>query len=225
MGRYGEVYADTRKRLTELVRSLGPDDLARRVPASPEWTVQDVVAHVTGIVSDALDGNVAGTGSDEWTAKQVESRRGRPLGDVLGEWETKATQLEAAIDDFGPAAGGGLVQDVFVHEQDIRHAVGRPGGRDSDALWLALDFNMERLRRRIAKHGLPALRVRAGDREWVLGEGEPQATLTADPFELARATGGRRTPDQIRALGWDGDPSPWLAHISMYAHPAEPLGE
>ena len=225
MTEYGRVYRETRERLAELVRDLDETDLRRSVPASPAWSVQDVVAHVTGIACDALDGKIEGTGTDEWTDAQVSSRRGRSLEDVLAEWETRAPELESAIDAFPPAAGLALIQDLYCHEQDIRHAVGRPGGRDSDAADRSLEFNLERLRRRIAKHGLPSLRVRSGGREWARGDGEPQATLEADTFELSRSLAGRRTRDQVTALGWDGDPSPWMDHFSMYGHPSEPMRE
>ncbi|HVL81279.1 MAG TPA: maleylpyruvate isomerase family mycothiol-dependent enzyme [Actinomycetota bacterium] len=225
MSDYGRVYRQTRERVTDLVRNLSPEDLQTSVPASPDWSVKDVVAHVTGITCDALDGKLEGTGTDEWTEAQVGARRERSIEEVLEEWGTRAPQLEDAVDSFPPAVGLALIQDLYCHEQDIRGALHAPGARDSEAAQLSLEFNLERLRRRIDKHGLPTLRVRTASTEWTLGDGEPQATVEADDFELSRALAGRRTLDEIRAMRWDGDPAPWLDHLSMYGTPGEPLGE
>jgi hypothetical protein len=62
----------------------------------------------------------------------------------------------------------------------------------------------------VAARGLPTLAVRAGDRTWASGPDEPAVRLETEPFELLRAVGGRRSLDQVRALGWDGDPGPYL---------------
>ena len=57
----------------------------------------------------------------------------------------------------------------------------------------------------LAARQLPALRVKAGDREFVVGDGDPVASLEGTPFELFRAMTGRRSAAQVRALGWEGD--------------------
>jgi hypothetical protein len=36
------------------------------------------------------------------------------------------------------------------------------------------------------------------------------ARLTVSTFEALRALTGRRSPDQLRAYDWSGDPAPWL---------------
>ena len=65
--------------------------------------------------------------------------------------------------------------------------------------------------------GVGTLTLRAGDREWTIGSGDPTATLTApDEGELARVVGGRRTADQVRALDWTGDPEPWLPVLPLF---------
>jgi hypothetical protein len=57
----------------------------------------------------------------------------------------------------------------------------------------------------IAGRGLPALGVKAGERAWVVGDGEPAADLVGTPFDLLRAMTGRRSSAQIRAFAWEGD--------------------
>ncbi|MGH2758175.1 MAG: hypothetical protein ACRDKJ_01280, partial [Actinomycetota bacterium] len=67
-----------------------------------------------------------------------------------------------------------------------------------------------------------ALRVEAGDHRWETGD--PKTTVT-DPFELLRAYGGRRSPDQIRSWDWSGDPEPYLPLVSPFGLRADELVE
>ena len=115
--------------------------------------------------------------------------------------------------------------DLAVHLHDIRGALGRPGDRDAPATDIALRFYARWLGRRLDEGRRPALRLRAGTREWVEGAGDVAAALTADPFELFRTISGRRSPEQARALDWTGDPGPYLAVLSPYPMPASPLVE
>src|SRR5438105_1721599 len=90
---------------------------------------------------------------------------------------------------------------------------------------VTIDYYVHGLARRIAAAGLPALRLSAGQHQFDAGDGEPGAHVTAEPFELARMLGGRRTLDEMRALHWDGDPEPYLPLLSNYGTPSQPLGE
>ena len=221
------IYTEARERIGDLARQLRPEQLAATVPACPDWTVADLVAHVTGIAADVQAGRVEGTGSEAWTGAQVSRRRGAPVEDVLDEWAEAAAAIEATM--FGgmlPAhVGEGLIGDLAVHEADMRNALQVPQARDADSTRLALRFYLFRLGRRIEKAGLPPLRVVAGGTDTVAGGEEAQATVRADPFDMFRAITGRRTVDQIRAFEWDGDPEPYLAHFSQYGTRTEPLDE
>src|SRR4051794_24832313 len=79
-------YANTRTRIMELVADLPPADLVRIAPATPEWRVRDIVAHLGGGCADILNGNIEGVATDPWTAAQVEPRRELPFEEVVGEW-------------------------------------------------------------------------------------------------------------------------------------------
>jgi hypothetical protein len=60
--------------------------------------------------------------------------------------------------------------------------------------------------------------LRAGDREWVVGAGDPTVSLTTTPFELMRLLGSRRSREQVLAAPWDGDVAPFLpvlAHMPL----------
>lgn len=211
MGEIGSMYAEGRSRITELVSGLDPATASTKVPTCPEWSVQDVVAHVVGICDDIIGGRLEGVASDPWTAAQVDARRGRTMTELIDEWEKTAPQVEAMVDQFG-SAGNQLVFDLTTHEHDIRGALGQPGGRDSARIALGLDFVVEgAFGPSLSERGLGPVEVRVEGRSWLAGgEGEPVATLTAPGFELFRAFTGRRSVAQIAGLDWSVDPAPYI---------------
>ena len=115
------------------------------------------------------------------------------------------------------------VADLAVHLHDVRGALRRPGDQDTPATRLGLRIYARWLGERLDQAGRPALRLRTGNREWVEGSGRPAAILTAGAFELFRALSGRRSPGQVRAFAWDGDPEPYLDLFAPYPMPASPL--
>jgi len=241
---FAGAYADARRRLVGLLSELEEGRLATPVPACPDWTVRDVLAHVTGVAADAATGGYfrgatdawrdpeLALARDAWTAAQVASRRGRPLHELIAEWAGWADRLEPMLAGaVTPPAGSPAwllpapVADLAVHLHDVRGALGRPGDRDAPATHLGLRIYARWLGQRLEEAGRPALRLRAGDREWVEGAGTPAATLAADPFELFRALSGRRSTDQLLALAWDGSPERYLDVFSPYPTPPSPLLE
>lgn len=215
----GGIYAETRARITELVRGLTPEGIRRRLPATPAWTVKDVVAHLTGIVDDSLAGRLEGAGTDSWTAAQVDARRARTLDEILAEWAVKAPDFEARMGGWRRRAWGQVIADIATHEQDIRGGVGRPGARDSEGFAVAREGSVFMLGARIKNAGLPALGLRADDHEWVAGAGEPAASVRADCFELVRALVGRRSARQIAAFDWEGDRAPYMEVFAFFPKP------
>jgi uncharacterized protein (TIGR03083 family) len=210
----GSVYAAGRARVAELVTSLDPAQEKAPVPACPAWCVHDVLAHLTGVCADVLAGNIEGVATDPWTADQVERRRDVPLDEIVKEWSETAPQVEAMAEHFPGRAAEQWVYDLTTHEHDIRGALSQPGARDSDALAVGLEFVVTMgMASSIAARGLPPLRVNAGDREWVIGgddAGHPNE-LEAEPFELFRAMGGRRSASQIRSYRWNCEPDVYVA--------------
>ena len=219
------LYRDTRSRITELVRSLSPAEVDTIAPATPEWRVRDIVCHLSGAIADILAGNLDGVATDVWTAAQVDARCDKSVADVLDEWTENAPQVEALVNNFG-AAGTQLVADCVTHEHDIRGAVNKAGGRDTDALDAALQFLVAGLGGRITAGGFPALRLSAGIQEWTLGDGDIGATLVApDEFELFRASMGRRSPTQVASWKWEGDAGPYLGIFAPWGLRASDLVE
>jgi uncharacterized protein (TIGR03083 family) len=207
----GAAYAEGRRRITELVQDLDDDAAGAAVTCCPTWSVHDVVAHLTGVCADVLSGRIEGIATEPWTGAQVTARRDVPLKDVLTEWNEVAPAVEAMAGAFG-RAGFQWVGDQAIHEHDVRGALDRPGARDSETIDVGLRFMVPGFLQAVAARGLPVLELRAGDRTWTSGdEGDaPAERLALEPFEALRAICGRRSPDQLRALPWRGDPEPYL---------------
>jgi uncharacterized protein (TIGR03083 family) len=125
----------------------------------PGWSVQDNLAHIIGIESVILGRpepevappggehvkNETGRSNEVW----VEAYRDRPGDAVLEEFRAvtgaRLAALRAPDMDFGANSwtpiGPGEVRDLlgfrtfdsWMHEQDMRRAVGKPGGWDGEA--------------------------------------------------------------------------------------------
>jgi uncharacterized protein (TIGR03083 family) len=239
------AYADTHASMVKLTADLDDAALAAIVPACPAWSVKDLIAHVTSVAAALATGSFPpdlnpATFWDPDTAVRREAfveeglamRRNRSIGKLLDEWETAAGQLEAMMrgerpwpEEAPPLPEWIVVTDLAVHHHDLRGAIGAPGERDSLATGLSLRSYVEGMRFASAVAKRPTFRIEAGERGWTIGDGEPVATVTADPFELARAASGRRNPDQIRAFGWRGDPEPFIECFYPYGLRTDALVE
>jgi uncharacterized protein (TIGR03083 family) len=240
-----EAYEETHSHLIDLVRGLGDAELSRIVPASPAWNVKDVVAHLTGTAADVAAGRpfadlnlldawkdpAQAASRDAMTASQVDARRTMELKEVLDEWAGHVELLlpmlrgEQPFPLPVPFTDSIVVIDLATHAQDVRGALETPGDRESAGVGAALSGYMTALELRLRATGLPALRIRYGDKERVLGEGEPAATLSGERYETYRALAGRRTIEQIGAMDWKGTPGPYLPLIPAYGPPGEPIEE
>lgn len=233
------AYVEVRERLLRVV--LDPAiDVETPVPACPAWLVRDVVAHLAGGVVDVTTGHApeffAGMNLlDQWrdekvarardalTARQVQERRDSSMATLADEWRRASERLVPILRGETPVApplppfvGAVLVNDIVVHEGDIRAALGLARAPETAALSLALAGYSLSLDHRIRALGLPALILGYAGKDRRLGEGEAGATVRADRHELVRTLAGRRTRDQILALDWDGNPYPYLDIMSEY---------
>ncbi len=208
------AYARGRARISALVADLDEQRANTVVPCCPDWTVKDVVSHVTGICDDLLAGNLEGVTTDPWTAAQVAARRHQPVAEIVAEWGELGPQVEAMLPAVPIEPARMLIGDLATHEHDLRGALSEPGARDSDAVVIGISFIVPNFLAAGAAQNLPPLRVRAGDSEWVTDGSRPETSVSADRFELLRAMTGRRSPAQLRRLTWSGDPQPHLAAFS-----------
>jgi uncharacterized protein (TIGR03083 family) len=230
------AYEETRDDLLGVVRSLPEDRLATNVPATPDWDVRDVVAHLTGVASIVANGGappelnllegvrnpVQGKMRDDMNDAEMDRRRGRPLDELVAEWDRLTTRLapmvrgEEAFPQEHPFLGHVIVTDIAVHAQDVRNALGRPGGRESAGVGVALVSYAVGVGFTLDQKGIPALRIRYGEKERIVGSGDPAATWGGERYEVCRALSGRRSIAQIRAMSWEGDPEPYLPVIPAY---------
>jgi len=219
------LYEEERVAFVMRLRSLSAELLATRVPATPLWTVRDVLAHVVGITAD-LNAEQFGDGDgDAWTLSQVASRRERSVDDLAGEWDREAPVFEAGLRLFGYGFGAHYLGDLLQHVADVEAALGRSPVRHDVALAVALDFYLESFEGTLEQTGAGAVAVHVDDESWVLGSGDVVASITAPRFELFRALGGRRTQPEIATLDWSGDADRLVGLVSRYPMPTASLHE
>ena len=202
------LYAEGRGRITELMAGVSDEDAKSPVATCPAWSVHDVVSHLAGTCADILSGNLAGLASDAWTAAQVEARRDRPVAEVVGEWNELAPQVEAFANNFPGRVGDQWVTDQTTHEHDIRLALGRPGGRESDSVRVGANFMVGLgLNSSLSAFGLGPLEVRGDTRTWIVGGTGVVAASDASPEDAAgeefyaAITEGRDVPETGSSVG------------------------
>lgn len=208
-----ELYRAARSQLIAICRGLTTTEASTPVAACPGWTVADVLAHVTGIASDVLDGNVDGIGTEDWTDRQVVSRRGRTLGDVLDEY----AELGGALDAAGianPARAMRMARDATVHEHDVRAALDRPGDRSAETVSVVCQSYAEGFIDRVLAAGLADVAVKT--ERWRVGAPDAPVSVSGDAFELLRCLTGRRSRRHAEALAWSGDHRAHVALIPTY---------
>jgi uncharacterized protein (TIGR03083 family) len=161
LGGYVDAWETAIRDVLTLLRSLSPDDWSQPTDL-PGWDVRAVAAHLAHLESE-LAGNeqqpvevpelehvVSPMG--HYTEMGPLARASWSTEQIIDELETSAATRAAALQADPPSDGtaapprtpGGIgwnwetllsnrVLDVWMHEQDIRRAVGRPGGFDSPA--------------------------------------------------------------------------------------------
>ena len=206
------AYSEMRTRLTGVLADV-PDAVAATtpVPTCPGWSVTDLAAHVYGVPRDVADGNVAEAGTPAWTRSQVERFAPMGLADLVAGWNEIAPGFEDTAAGFPDLIAGRITFDTGVHEHDLRGALGQPGGRDAPSVMIGLEFMAEGMWGHIGREGLHPLEYATPGFAMTLGTGPGRVRLETDTFTLYRATTGRRSLAQIRALHWEGDPEPYLS--------------
>jgi uncharacterized protein (TIGR03083 family) len=224
---YADEYAAARASVRALLADADDEVAHLVVPSCPAWTVHDLCAHLTGVPAALVARDNPPPGDNqEWVDRQVAARADRDLTELLDEWDAVGPAFEGLMRKL-PRAFGGLVYDAVAHEHDLRGALGRPGARDTAGVLASVDLLMAMVERDLTAEGPTpgTLRVRAGEREWVVGQGEPVVSLTTTPFEAMRLLGSRRSRDQIVAAPWDGDVEPFIAALAHMALPEPDIVE
>jgi uncharacterized protein (TIGR03083 family) len=216
------AYHATRKRITAMAEDLDEASTARKVPACPDWTVHDLLAHVSGIPDALTSGDGPSGDLQGWLDGLVDARREVPVAELLRRWAACAD----ATSDLVDGGAGLLAIDVVMHEHDLRGALGQPGARGAAELRAIVQPALELLVPAMKAAGLGSLVIDADGVRWASHVARPGCTLHVDPWEAARAIGSRRTAAELRALPASGDVEPYLAVIDAHLPlPAASLGE
>ena len=232
--RAASAYDDGRRAVRAMVEDLSEEQLELTVPACPEWTVRGLVAHLVGVAEDTANNAFFPGAADAWRDTSLAAaREAWTAGHVAARASWDRDALLRALEDAGSsvvtALRAGLdgprwtltapVADMSVHLHDLAEALDLPSPDAAVATQLGFAVYRAWLGNRIVASGLPALCLTDGERSWTLGDGDPDATLTAGQHELFRAISGRRSAAEIRGYEWEGDPTPYLSVISPYPLP------
>ena len=262
---YADAWTHSIEAISELVGPLVEGEWNRRTPC-PGWSVRDIVSHVMGLDCEMLgdprpihtlprDLFHVTNDHQRYMEMQVDVRRHHTAPEMTSELEyviiRRNRQLRNDSRDPGAKVRGPLgteltleesmrrhAFDVWVHEQDLRAALGRPGDLDSPGAYVARDVLLAALPEVVADkadaprssaivfdvHGpiefLRTIRVDIqgrGTLETVPALG-PAATFTLDWETYVRLACGRVAPeavaDRVKA---DGDPRLTTAILRNFA--------
>ncbi len=242
-----EVWREALSDLTDLFAQV-PDDAWHTPTDLPGWDVHDVLAHVAHLEHllaggahddvEVVDAPHAVGMMGQFTEQGVIARRDRSPADLLAELDrdarTRYDELRAAppTDPDAPAPGlfGAIgwstrtllrnrPLDVWIHEQDVRRALGLPGGTGSAAAAHTVDYLLESFGFVVGKKvgapaGQPVRITVAGHAPVTVAVGddgrahpstdEPVAGLEMDRATFAVAAGGRGS-DVADAVTITGD--------------------
>ncbi|MBB1242021.1 maleylpyruvate isomerase family mycothiol-dependent enzyme [Streptomyces durbertensis] len=177
---YVDAWSHSVDAIAELVGPLPEADWNRRTEC-PGWSVRDVLSHVIGVESELLGDprpihtlprdlfHVVDEPS-RYMEVQVDVRRHHTAPEMTSEFEyiliRRRRQLrnerrgpEATVRSVLPGGGEITMEallrmrafDVWVHEQDIRRALRRPGNLDSPGSHIARDILLHSLPKVVAK--------------------------------------------------------------------------
>ena len=177
---WGEVYRANVDAVCALARTLDAEQLSRVVPATPDWTVHDVLAHLAGSPADLLAGRMDGAPSAAWTARHVDERAARSVDELVAEIQGSVDAVIATLEGNDSPA---LVWNCAVHHADLHEALGK--GAPPEAMWRPV---------------LEAIAPR------MLG-GSAEAVDEVPDYELFRAFFSRRSRSQMTGWGTTLDPA------------------
>ena len=180
-------YIALRARVIDLLRSTPESSGNIVVPCTPAWTVRQLAAHLVGVPEDVLAGRMEGVTTDAWTHAQVERYGELTLTELAELFESSAPKIDAIIHNFPQPIISQFVMDAVTHEQDMRSALGVPGGRDSKAIEVGVGFFLN-----LFETNDPPLF-------------DALVNTRVSQWDVLRSVTGRRTVEQMNALGLDGE--------------------
>jgi uncharacterized protein (TIGR03083 family) len=262
---YADAWSHSIEAISELVQPLADSEWNRRTPC-PGWSLRDVVSHVIGMDCEMLgdprpihtlprDLFHVTTEHQRYMEMQVDVRRHHTAPEMTSELEytviRRNRQLRNESRDPGTKIRGPLgteqtleeamryrAFDVWVHEQDLRTALRRPGNLDSPGAYIARDELVAALPKVVAEdakapagsaivfdvHGpvefMRTVRVDAEGRGSVDGTPSlgPRVALTLDWETYVGLACGRITADLVAdRIKAEGDPDLTAAILTAFA--------
>ncbi|WP_292976368.1 maleylpyruvate isomerase family mycothiol-dependent enzyme [Mycobacterium sp.] len=201
-----EQWTQAQDRVIDLVADLDTAAANRAVPACPDWTVQQLLAHMIGLDADVLAGDEPDDHNSDWTQRQVRERTDRSLSELLDEWRS----LRAPLVEWMQQNNTRPLGDIVIHEQDLRGALGRSGGQHTPAQAAIRDMFVQKFSDAVAQ--LEPIALVGDSWTWASrgGVDDAEVVVTATDFDLARSLVSRRSEKQLRDWTTRGDISPYL---------------
>ena len=197
-----DLWGDAQARVCALVLGVDGEATRRRVPATPDWTVRDLLSHMVGVGVDVVAGREDPDHSEEWTAAHIASRADQDVIELVAEWRGVAEALQAHMREHG----GRPLADLMIHEQGLRGAVGVHGAQDDPGhAWVSRRM-LSRVPDALGDGQTLALVSPSGS--WTSHGGDPgtaDVEVRTSDFDLARALTSRRTEAQLRGWTTRGD--------------------
>lgn len=215
-----QAYVDAAGRLIAVARKAGEDGADVNVPATPAWTVRNVVSHLTSVAHISV--NQLGWGEDVQATidREVAARAGHPIEQITAEWESL---LDPLAQMMAGQPSGPLVVDAVTHEHDVRAALGADYQDHTAGLKEGLSAMVGWVRY-LGLVGESGLLLTTPTSQALFGGPEVgcRVELPSD-WELFRLLGVRRSREQLMSYPAEGDQSLLLAVTSRYPLPVAPL--
>lgn len=180
------AYLEFRSRIVSLIREIPESQASLPVPLCPDWKVSSLISHIVGVPEDILAGRMNGVGTEAWTQAQVDRHEGESLSQLADALLATATEFDVLLPHIPSPTNSQMVMDAVTHEHDLRHAVGRTGGQDSEGIEVALGFLLNTVE------------------EKAPGRAQELSDSGVSRYELLRSLSGRRSIEQMNQLGLDG---------------------
>jgi uncharacterized protein (TIGR03083 family) len=179
-----------RKALAEDLRDRKADDWAT-MSLCGQWTVRDVLAHLTSAASAAppvFFGRLAASGFsfDKLQEKGVARQRGNSPADTLAHFEAIVTSVK-----HPPGPADTWLGETIVHAEDIRRPLGIEHKYPTEAVVRVADFYKGSNLLIGSKRRVGGVALRATDADWSHGTG-PE--VSGPILSLVMAMTGRRAP-------------------------------
>jgi uncharacterized protein (TIGR03083 family) len=261
-----EAWSSSAQAVLDLVRTLSKDELSLETDL-PGWTVRDILAHLAHLEcelagdepvladEDQVPADARENAFRSYTERGVAARREEMPAVLIEQLDDAVHRLRATLDSDRPADPPASfprpgatwaallhdrVIDYWMHEQDIRQAVGRSGGWDSPgadvtigSFWQALPFIVGKKVRPPAgttvawsvtdSSGTRSVTIEMGDdgraRPVDVPADEADVALKMPVEDFVLACGGRRDPAQL-AIEVRGDDD--LGSAVLAAMPVTP---